>query len=215
MAVKLQCEICGGKLIGKPGGIFECDSCGTEYSTEWAKAKIQEIQGTVKVEGTVEVQGTVKVEGAVNKESLLKRGYMALEDGKWEDAKEYFDQALNADAECADAYLGLAYASMHFSSAAVVEKIDDRKVYNALLENTSFKKHMRFADDAQKRVVTALLECVEKNCVERERKRDELVRERDKLYTEISEWKVIFSGKRRKQIEMRLSEIDAELKKLS
>lgn len=34
MAAKLQCEIYGGKLIGKPGGIFECDSCGTEYSTE-------------------------------------------------------------------------------------------------------------------------------------------------------------------------------------
>ena len=24
----LQCEICGGKLMGSPGGIFECDSCG-------------------------------------------------------------------------------------------------------------------------------------------------------------------------------------------
>lgn len=63
MAAKLECEICGGKLIGKPGGIFECDSCGMEYSTEWAKAKIQEIRGTVKVEGTVEVTGKVQVEG--------------------------------------------------------------------------------------------------------------------------------------------------------
>ena len=53
MAAALQCEICGGKLVGKPGGIFECDSCGMEYSTELAKAKIQEIKGTVKVEGTV------------------------------------------------------------------------------------------------------------------------------------------------------------------
>jgi hypothetical protein len=24
----LQCEICGGKLMGKPGGVFECDFCG-------------------------------------------------------------------------------------------------------------------------------------------------------------------------------------------
>ena len=64
----LQCEICGGKLIGKPGGVFECDSCGMEYSTEWAKAKIQEIRGTVQVEGTVEVTGTVKVEGGANKD---------------------------------------------------------------------------------------------------------------------------------------------------
>ena len=79
MAAKLQCEICGGKLIGKPGGIFECENCGTEYSTEWARAKIQEITGTVKVEGTVEVtgkvqnDGPVKVEGGANKEALLKR----------------------------------------------------------------------------------------------------------------------------------------------
>ena len=58
----LQCEICGGRLIGKTGGIFECDSCGTEYSTEWASAKIQEIKGTVKVEGTVQVAGTVTIE---------------------------------------------------------------------------------------------------------------------------------------------------------
>ena len=79
----LQCEICGGKLIGKPGGVFECDSCGMEYSTEWAKAKIQEIRGTVQVEGTVEVTGTVKVEGGANKESLLKRGYLLLEDSDW------------------------------------------------------------------------------------------------------------------------------------
>jgi tRNA(Ile2) C34 agmatinyltransferase TiaS len=65
MPAKLQCEICGGKLIGKPGGIFECENCGTEYSTEWAKAKIQEITGTVKVEGTVEVAGKVQIENPV------------------------------------------------------------------------------------------------------------------------------------------------------
>lgn len=43
MAAKLQCEICGGKLIGKPGGFFECTICGTEYSTEWAREKLNGI----------------------------------------------------------------------------------------------------------------------------------------------------------------------------
>ena len=71
MAAKLECEICGGKLVGKPGGIFECESCGMEYSTEWAKAKIQEIKGTVKVEGTVEVTGKVQLDGPI-KVSLLR-----------------------------------------------------------------------------------------------------------------------------------------------
>lgn len=55
MAAKLECEICGGKLVGKPGGVFECDSCGVEYSTEWARAKIQEIRGTVKTRGAANV----------------------------------------------------------------------------------------------------------------------------------------------------------------
>ena len=116
MAAKLQCEICGGKLVGKPGGIFECESCGTEYSTEWAKAKIQEIQGTVKVEGTVDVKGTVqvegpvKVEGAANVQSLIKRGNIALEDSKWDEAEKCFNDALNADPENAEAYLGLVMA---------------------------------------------------------------------------------------------------------
>lgn len=116
MAAKLQCEICGGKLIGKPGGIFECENCGTEYSTEWAKAKIQEITGTVKVEGTVEVtgkvqvEGPIKVEGNANKDTLLQRGGFALEDCEWSRAKELFYQVLNIEPQNADAYLGLAMA---------------------------------------------------------------------------------------------------------
>ena len=106
MAAALQCEICGGKLVCKPGGIFECDSCGMEYSTEWAKQKIQEIKGTVKVEGTVEVTGkvqveggTVNVEGAATKESWLKRAKICSADGEWEKAKELLEQGLNADPE--------------------------------------------------------------------------------------------------------------------
>ena len=116
MAAKLQCEICGGKLVGKPGGVFECEYCGMEFDTAWAKSKLQEITGTVKVEGTVEVTGKVKLDGPVqvdisaNKEAQLQRGMIALEDREWEKAKDYFNQALNYDAKYAEAYLGLAMA---------------------------------------------------------------------------------------------------------
>ncbi len=99
----LQCDICGGKLIGKPGGMFECDSCGMEYSTEWAKAKVQEIKGTVKIEGPVEVTGTVKVEGGASVDSLLKRGWMMLEEEDWDHADEYFEKVLDIQPECAEA----------------------------------------------------------------------------------------------------------------
>ena len=121
MAGKLQCEICGGKLIGMPGGVFECDSCGMEYSTAWAKEKIQEIRGTVKVEGTVEVTGKVQIDGPVtvenqvDKDTLLRRGMMALEDHEWERAKTYFNQVLDIDVECADAYFGLAMSDAETS----------------------------------------------------------------------------------------------------
>ena len=142
MAAKLQCEICGGKLIGRPGGIFECDSCGMEYDTAWAKTKIQEITGTVKVEGTVEVtgkvqiEGPVKVEGGANKEALLRRGMMALEDRNWNKAQNLFDQVLDLDPQNAEAYLGLCMAEAARSS------LDDLlKMYSARAERFQLKKN--------------------------------------------------------------------------
>ena len=67
----LQCEICGGKLMAKAGGLFECEYCGMQYDKTRIQEMVQEIKGTVQVEGTVEVKGTVKVEGGVNTASLL------------------------------------------------------------------------------------------------------------------------------------------------
>ena len=56
------------------------------------------------------VQQTVVQGGGPNVTALLQRGNMALEDREWEKAREYFDQALNMDAKCGGAYLGLAMA---------------------------------------------------------------------------------------------------------
>ena len=140
MAAKLECEICGGKLIGKPGGIFECDSCGMEYSTEWAKAKIQEIKGTVKVEGTVEVTGKVQVEGAATKESLLRRAEMCCAEKNWKKVRELLEKVLEIDPECGTAYLLAAMASHWITSledlhAAYIDPkstiIDDANIRHA------------------------------------------------------------------------------------
>lgn len=45
--------------------------------------------------------------------ALLKRGKFALEDSEWDRAFDFFDQVLNSDAECAEAYLGQAFAKNH------------------------------------------------------------------------------------------------------
>ena len=56
---------------------------------------------------TVIVQG----EGNVNLTALLKRGWQALEDENWETADGFFDQALNIDAECGEAFFGKELAN--------------------------------------------------------------------------------------------------------
>ena len=60
-----------------------------------------------EVKETVIVQG----EGNVNLVALLKRGWQALEDEEWEKADGFFDQALNIDAECGEAFFGKELAS--------------------------------------------------------------------------------------------------------
>lgn len=112
----LQCDICGGKLKGRPGGIYECEFCGIEYDTAWAKEKIQEIRGIVQVEGTVEVRGTVKVEGGANVSSLLKRAWLSIEDKQFDTAKSCFEQILNIEPELGEAHFGLGMATARFTT---------------------------------------------------------------------------------------------------
>lgn len=58
--------------------------------------------------------------GRPNTTALLKRGQMALEDQQWGQAKGFFNQILNMDAECAEAYLGLAMVA---AKASTQEKL--------------------------------------------------------------------------------------------
>ena len=65
------------------------------------------------------VKETVVVQqssGGPNVNALLKRGEMALTDGKWAEAKGYYDRVLDMDAECGEAYLGLFLVEYKASS---------------------------------------------------------------------------------------------------
>ena len=55
---------------------------------------------------TVKETVVVHNEGGSNVQALLDRGQMALEDGEWSKADEFFEQVLNQDARCGAAYLG-------------------------------------------------------------------------------------------------------------
>lgn len=67
---------------------------------------------------------TVVVQNVANTNvtAQIKRGNMALADGEWEQARTFFNQALDMDAECAEAYLGLALLEAHCGSLAALQK---------------------------------------------------------------------------------------------
>lgn len=54
--------------------------------------------------------------GNGNINALLKRGNMALEDGEWQKADGFFEEVLNQDAECAEAYWGKWLVKIHKSN---------------------------------------------------------------------------------------------------
>lgn len=172
MAAKLQCEICGGKLVGKPGGIFECENCGTEYSTAWAKEKIQEITGKVQVEGTVEVTGKVQVEGgtvqvdtSANKDALLKRAFMTMEEANWEKANELLEQVLNTDPECAEAYLGKLMIEKKVKNREGLKQLDTPSRFLTLSNN--YKKAVQYGDEKLKAELSAVMASMDANRTEK------------------------------------------------
>ena len=56
------------------------------------------------------------VSGESNAAALLKRGYMALSDGDWKKANEFFERVLDGNAENAEAYMGKFLARKQKSS---------------------------------------------------------------------------------------------------
>jgi len=53
---------------------------------------------------------------AANVQALLDRGQMALEDSEWDKADGFYEEVLNQDAKCADAYVGKLLAANQVST---------------------------------------------------------------------------------------------------
>lgn len=75
----------------------------------------------------------VQAQSGNNVSALLKRGNMALEDGDWSRADEFFEEVLNQDAECAEAYLGKYLASERVRDVDALS----RKLNNAYIESNT------------------------------------------------------------------------------
>jgi len=86
----------------------------------------------------------------VTESSLLKRAYIFLEDGEWENANEYFEKVLDGNPENPDAYLGklLAEVRVHSLEELAGCAID-------YTESVNYKRLMRYGDQTVRAKVNA------------------------------------------------------------
>lgn len=83
---KIQCEVCGSTEIKKVGDdLFECQSCGVQYSKNDVSKLLVEITGEVKIDHTEDI------------ENLTIRAERFYEEGDTDRALEYYERVLDAD----------------------------------------------------------------------------------------------------------------------
>lgn len=90
---------------------------------------------------------------AANIAPLLKRAFMFLEDGDWTAADEYCEKVLDAEPECAEAYLGKLMAELHVSKR---EALKDRK--EPFDGNKNYQKAVRYGSDELKETLVGCTE---------------------------------------------------------
>lgn len=85
---KMQCEVCGSTSIKKVGDtVFECQSCGTQYSKEEVQKLLVEITGTVKIDHSEDIENT------------LKRAEQFEQEGDVRKAEQYYEKVLDMEPE--------------------------------------------------------------------------------------------------------------------
>ena len=110
--------------------------------------------------------------GSASTAPLLKRAFMFLEDGEWQEAYNYCEKVLDLDPECAEAYLGKLMAQ---ERASVRDDLANCK--NPFNGNDNYRKAMRFGDEKLaaelEGYIAHINERNEHDRLERERKAEE------------------------------------------
>ena len=126
-------------------------------------------------------------------ESLLKRAFLFLEDGQFDDAGRYLNQALNQDAENSRVYLGqLLLAYKAHNTAELIDKLS-----KPIEEEKSFQRALRFADDDYKQQLENIAQSV-KDKLEDERLAKEAEEERLRAEQEAEQERLRLEEERKK-----------------
>ena len=122
----------------------------------------------------------VQAAGGGTADTLVARGNMALEDGEWQKANDFFEQALNIDPQKAEAYLGVAMGKA---------KAHSREEYLQKFDALDFEPDKAFARVRQfaQGELRGWLETVQE-CMNRQQERrvaeEEARRERERIERE-------------------------------
>lgn len=116
---------------------------------------INKLVRTEAPQPTVVKETVVKESANGNVTSLLKRGFMALEDGEWNKADDFFEQSLNFDAELAEAYLGKLMSELKVCKKENLK--DCAEPFDTL---NNYQKAVRFGDDSLKKELSGYIEYI-------------------------------------------------------
>lgn len=119
------------------------------------------IRGIQKIIGentAADQEKTRPLSSDMNIKPLLKRLFMFLEDGEFETADRYCEQILDADPECAQAYLGKLMAALHIRRQEEIAESEQ-----PLDEMKEYQKVLRFADAELKETIVKYNEAIKEH----------------------------------------------------
>lgn len=107
------------------------------------------------IRGVAKVLDVQKPEVVKKIEPLLKRAFLFLEDGDWQNADEYCERVLDISPECAEAYLGKLMAQLQVRVQSDLAKCE--KPFDG---NAHYHKILRFADVTLRDTLTGYIDAI-------------------------------------------------------
>ena len=118
-------------------------------------------------------------------ESLMKRGWLYLEDGDWKRADEYFDRVLDIDPEYAEAYMGKLCAKLKVAKEENLAKL--AKPFGG---DSDYKKALRFAKGSYRSKIEGYNQTIQEQIAIKERiEKERLARKKRKAEERLADEK--------------------------
>ena len=114
--------------------VIKCDMCNANIIVEEGERL-----------ATCQFCGAVNMLPELPGENSAKRGYLYLEEGNWEAAKEQFNKALDENAECSDAYLGKVLVATKVKSKQEFFDMENVENLEEILRNIKYYPHYKNA----------------------------------------------------------------------